>query len=98
MNIEEISEETLSELLNTLAESADIDLTKATPVDLDNVNLAGGVLVGKQENGTFACVGALETKVGDLGFLVTIVASPSYTGIVDQLLKSLDFSPDVLEE
>lgn len=83
--------------LKTLAENANLNFDTAIDVDLNNTNLEGAVFIQQFENGGCSCVAAMKAKAGNLAFFVVVVASPNYVGMVDSILKSIDFDPDAIK-
>lgn len=95
---EQATEEVIATILNTMADAADMDLTKAETIDLDSKTISGMVMVQKkEESNSISAVGLIGTTEGDQGFFITIVMGANYIGCFDTVLHSIHYDGTAVE-
>ncbi len=87
----EMTDDENFEAIKMLAASAKIDVSTAESIELDNVNMEGGVFFVNLGEGMSA-VGVMESKSKDVdvAFYVALVCGEQYIEAVPDILKNID--------
>lgn len=91
------SEEEMTAHLAEMAKAAGMDIDKAESIENETKMIALNGLAVDFENGGAAVVGIVNVKDTELGYYVTVVASPKYVDYAVSSLLTIGFDPDAVK-
>lgn len=94
----ETDEDEVSELLQSYLDATEVDFEDCEEDELETNTLAGSLLSAATED-VLVIGGVLYSKEDDeIGFVYTLVAPADYTEEAGQIIGTLEFNPEEIEE